>query len=62
MATYVMLFNEANKDQHELVTTKLVGGPGIVFSRHHEADGTKLRRDEYVRRPNVPLLGYLRCE
>ena len=34
--TFFTVFNETNKDLHHLVKDKIVGGPAIIFHRHHE--------------------------
>ena len=45
--TYFTIFNEKNKDLHQLVKDGIVGGPSIVFQRYHEKGVTKIRQTEY---------------
>ena len=45
-APYV-LFNNQDKDLHELVQKHLVGGPSIIFHRFHEAGITKIREVDF---------------
>ena len=64
-----MLFSEANKDVHALVRTNLVGGPSIIFHRHHKSGSTRIREREYGAESKVcrHILGvdanslYLKC-
>ena len=42
-----MLFSEADKDVHKLVRSNLVGGPSIIFHRHHKSGSTRIREREY---------------
>ena len=44
--TYFTIFNEKNKDLHQLVKDGIVGGPSIVFQRYHEKGVTKIRQTE----------------
>ena len=46
--TYFTIFNEKNKDLHDLVKENIVGGPSIIFHRYHEKGVTTLRQNEYV--------------
>ena len=34
--TYFTLFNEPNKDPHQLVKDNIVGGPSLHFAKYHE--------------------------
>lgn len=45
-APYV-LFNKRDKHLHELVQNNLVGGPSIIFHRHHESGVTKIREVDF---------------
>ena len=45
--TYFTIFNEKNKDLHDLVKANIVGGPSIIFHRYHETGVTTLRRNEH---------------
>ena len=45
--TYFTIFNEKNKDMHDLVKENIVGGPSIIFHRYHEKRVTTLRQNEY---------------
>ena len=45
--TYFTIFNEKNKDLHDLVKDNIVGGPSIIFHRYHEKGVTTLRQNEY---------------
>ena len=41
--TFFTVFNNTNKDAHELVKDNIVGGPAIIFHRYHEKGITKIR-------------------
>ena len=41
--TYFTVFNRTNSDLHQLVKYNIVGGPAIIFHRHHEKGVTKIR-------------------
>ena len=58
--TYFTIFNEKNKDLHDLVKANIVGGPSIIFHRYHEKGVTTLRRNEYgeAARPCRAIVGY----
>ena len=58
--TYFTIFNEKNKDLHDLVKENIVGGPSIIFHRYHETGVTTLRRNEYgeAARPCRAIVGY----
>ena len=58
--TYFTIFNEKNKDLHDLVKDNIVGGPSIIFHRYHEKGVTTLRQNEYgeVARPCRSIVGY----
>ena len=43
------LFNNKNKDIYKLFKDNIVGGPSIIFNRHHEAGKTFIRNN-----PNKP--------
>lgn len=45
--TYFTLFDEKNSDLHDLVKSNVVGGPSIIFHRHHEVGETKIRQEEF---------------
>ena len=45
--TYFTLFNEKNKDLHQLVKDHVVGGPSLVFHRYHEKGVTEIRQSDY---------------
>ena len=50
------LFNNKNKDIYKLFKDNIVGGPSIIFNRHHEAGKTFIRNN-----PNKPceqIVGY----
>ena len=40
---HFVLFNEKDKDLHQLVKNNLVGGPSIIFHRYHEVGATHIR-------------------
>ena len=58
--TYFTIFNEKNKDLHDLVKDNIVGGPSIIFHRYHEKGVTTLRQNEYGEavRPCRSIVGY----
>ena len=58
--TYFTIFNEKNKDLHDLVKQNIVGGPSIIFHRYHEKGVTTLRQNEYgeAARPCRAIVGY----
>ena len=58
--TYFTIFNEKNKDLHDLVKENIVGGPSIIFHRYHEKGVTTLRQNEYgeAARPCRAIVGY----
>ena len=39
------LFNNKNKDIYELFKDNIIGGPSIIFNRHHEAGKTFIRNN-----------------
>ena len=43
----VQLFEQHNADLYTLIRENIVGGPSIIFSRHHERDKTRLRPSEF---------------
>ena len=45
--TYFTIFNEKNKDLHDLVKDNIIGGPSIIFHRYHEKGVTMIRQNEY---------------
>ena len=50
------LFNNKNKDIYKLFKDNIVGGPSIIFNRHHEAGKIFIRNN-----PNKPceqIVGY----
>ena len=44
----IFLIDEANKICFELFMKNIVGGPSIVFHRHHERDVTQIQRLHYI--------------
>ena len=46
----VTLLDEKNKDLYELVRQNLVGGPSIIFHRHHEKGNSSFNKSvqDYV--------------
>ena len=58
--TYFTIFNEKNKDLHDLVKENIVGGPSIIFHRYHEKGVTTLRQNEYgeAARPCRAIVGH----
>ena len=58
--TYFTIFNEKNKDLHDLVKDNICGGPSIIFHRYHEKGITMLRLNEYGKasRPCRSIVGY----
>ena len=58
--TYFTIFNEKNKDLHDLVKDNIVGGPSIIFHRYLEEGVTTLRQNEYgeAARPCRSIVGY----
>ncbi len=48
------LFDEKNKDLHQLFKANLVGGPSIVFHRYHEVGKTNIRGDKMCKK----VVGY----
>ena len=46
--SYFTLFNEKNKDLHQLVKDGIVGGPSLIFQRYHEKGATNIRHVEYL--------------
>ena len=52
--TFFTVFNQTNSDLHLLVKDNIVGGPAIIFHRHHEKDVTKIRGKETCR----SIVGY----
>ena len=58
--TYFTIFNEKNKDLHDLVKDNIVGGHSIIFHRYHEKGVTTLRQNEYgeAARPCRSIVGY----
>ena len=58
--TYFTIFNEKNKDLHQLEKDGIVGGPSIVFQRYHEKGVTKIRQTEYgeTARPCGSIVDY----
>ena len=51
---FFTVFNETNKDLRHLVKDNIVGGPAIIFHRHHEKNATKIRSGETCR----SIVGY----
>ena len=47
--TFFTVFNQSNKDLHHLIKDNIVGGPAIIFHRHHEKNVTKIRAGETCR-------------
>ena len=47
--TFFTVFNQTNKDLHHLVKDNIVGGPAIIFHRHHEKNVTKIGAGETCR-------------
>ena len=41
---YFSLFHEKHKDLHQLLRSEMVGGPSIIFHRHHEKGLTAIRQ------------------
>ena len=58
--TYFTIFNEKNKDLHDLVKENIVGGPSIIYHRYHEKGVTTLRQNEYgeTAQPCRLIVGY----
>lgn len=64
-----VLFNQRDRKLHELLQSQLVGGPAIIFHRHHEKNVTKIREHDYGAEARIckHLLGvdanslYLKC-
>ena len=54
------LFNEKNKELHQLVKDHVVGGASLIFHRYYEKGVTKLRQNEYgeAARPCRSIVGY----
>ena len=48
------LFDEKNKDLHDIFKSNLVGGPSIVFHRYHEAGKTQIRGEKLCQK----VMGY----
>ena len=42
-----VIFGQKDKDIHDTVRANLVGGPSVIFHRHHAAGATKLRERLY---------------
>ena len=45
--TNITIFNEKNKDIHDLVKDNINGGPSIIFHRYHEKGVNTLRQNVY---------------
>ena len=45
--TYFTIFNEKNKDLHNLIKDNIIGGPSIIFHRYHEKGVSTLRLNVY---------------
>ena len=43
----IPLISTENQDLYHTVKQNIVGGPSIVFNRHHEKDVTKIREVDY---------------
>ena len=58
--TYFTIFNEKNKDLHDLVKDNIVGGPSVIFHRYHEKGVTTLGQNAYgeAARPCRSIVGY----
>ena len=58
--TYFTIFNEKNKDLHNLVKDNIIGCPSIISHRYHEKGDTTLRQNEYgeAARPCRSIVGY----
>ena len=58
--TYFTIFNEKNKDFHDLVLDNIIGGPSIIFHRYHEKGVTTLRQNVYgeAAPPCRSIVGY----
>ena len=58
--TYFTIFNEKNKDFHNLFKDNIIGGPSIIFHRYHEKGVTTQCQIEYgeVARPCRSIIGY----
>ena len=50
------LFNNKNKDIYKLFKDNTVGGPSIIFNRHHEAGKTFIRNN--LNKPCEQIVGY----
>ena len=50
------LFNNKNKDIYKLFKDNIVGGPSIIFNRHHEAGKTFIRNN--LNKPCEQIVGY----
>ena len=50
------LFNNKNKDIYKLFNNNIVGGPSIIFNRHHEAGKTFSRNN--LNKPCEQIVGY----
>ncbi|CAG2202430.1 unnamed protein product [Mytilus edulis] len=50
------LFDEANSDLYFTLKNNLIGGPSIIFNRHHEVGQTFIRND--FTRPCQKILGF----
>ena len=57
---YFTLVDESNEDLFWLIKNGIVGGPSIIFHRHHEKDVTRLREARYGPQARVckKILGY----
>ncbi len=44
------LFDKSNKDLYETISDNIVGGPSLIFTRHHEAGETLIRGDKPCQR------------
>ena len=54
----VMLLTENEKDLYQTIKDNLVGGPSIIFHRHHEKDVTAIRQQVYGQDSRVCKLVY----
>ena len=60
--TYFTIFNEKNKDLHNIIKDNVVGGPSLIFHRYHEKGVTTLYQNEYGVRCEraVPVVAHAR--
>lgn len=50
------LIDEANKDLYDTIKQNIIGGPSIIFKRHHEVGKTRIRGNP--RKPCGKIIGF----